>query len=161
MTRLPPALPVRHAAVATACTMLAAACATPPPAPTNAELARQVAATERAFARTMADRDHAAFTTFLADETVFFTGPASLRGKAAVAAAWKRFYERPQAPFAWEPDQVEVLDSGTLAISSGPVRDPAGKTIATFTSIWRLEAPGTWRIVFDKGNDVCDCPKAP
>ena len=161
MTRLPPALPVRHAAVATACTMLAAACATPPPAPTNAELARQVAATERAFARTMADRDHAAFTTFLADETVFFTGPAPLRGKAAVAAAWKRFYERPQAPFAWEPDQVEVLDSGTLAISSGPVRDPAGKTIATFTSIWRLEAPGTWRIVYDKGNDVCDCPKAP
>ena len=34
-----------------------------------------------------------------------------------------------------------------------------GKPVATFTSIWRLEAPGTWRIVFDKGNDVCDCAK--
>ena len=33
--------------------------------------------------------------------------------------------------------------------------------VATFTSVWRLEAPGTWRIVFDKGNDVCDCaPKS-
>jgi len=24
-----------------------------------------------------------------------------------------------------------------------------------------MEAPGVWRIVFDKGNEVCDCPKAP
>ena len=92
---------------------------------------------------------------------MFFTGPKPLHGKDAVAAAWKRFYERPQAPFSWEPETVEVLASGTLAISSGPVRDPSGKLFATFTSIWRLEAPGVWRVVFDKGNDVCDCPKAP
>lgn len=26
-----------------------------------------------------------------------------------------------EAPFSWEPAQVEVLDSGTLALSSGPV----------------------------------------
>lgn len=53
-----------------------------------------------------------------------------------------------------------MLDSGTLALSSGPVYDPAGRNFATFTSIWRLEAPGVWRIVFDKGNENCDC-KAP
>ena len=47
------------------------------------------------------------------------------------------------------------------ASSSGPVFDPSGKQIATFSSIWRLEAPGVWRIIFDKGNDVCDCAKAP
>ena len=52
-----------------------------------------------------------------------------------------------------------MLDSGNLALSSGPVRDPNGKLFATFTSIWRQEAPGTWRIIFDKGNEVCDCPK--
>jgi len=157
----PTALLTRRAATAAACIVLCAACATPAPAPSNADLARQVAATERAFARTMADRDHAAFATFVADEAVFFTGPAPLRGKAAVAAGWKRFYERPQAPFSWEPDKVEVLDSGTLAISSGPVRDPSGKLVATFTSVWRQEAPGVWRVVFDKGNDACDCPQAP
>ncbi len=55
----------------------------------------------------------------------------------------------------------EALSSGTgnLALSAGPVRDSQGKLIATFTSIWRWEGPGTWRIVFDKGNDVCDCAK--
>jgi len=117
---------------------------------------RQVAATERAFAKTMADRDHAAFTRCLSRETVFFITAPPLRGAEAVAAWWKRFFETPQAPFSGEPDTVEVLDSGTLALSSGPVRDQSGKVVSTFTSIWRLEAPGTWRIVFDKGNRVCD-----
>lgn len=116
---------------------------------------RQVAATERAFAKTMADRDLAAFTSFLSKETVFFSGPEPLRGAERVAAWWKRFYETPQAPFSWEPEQVEVLESGTLALSSGPVRDPGGQIVSTFTSIWRLEAPNTWRIIFDKGNRVC------
>lgn len=125
--------------------------ATPP----VAELAAEVAATERAFARTMAERDHAAFTGFLAEDTVFFTGPEPLRGKGAVAAGWQRYFDSPAAPFSWEPEQVQALDSGTLALSSGPVRDPDGRVIGSFTSIWRREAPGVWRIVFDKGNPAC------
>jgi ketosteroid isomerase-like protein len=130
-------------------------CAAAGARPDPAELKRQVADTERAFAATMAQRDHAAFTSFLADETVFFSGKGPLRGKAAVAEAWKRFYEGPQAPFSWKPTEVEVLDSGTLAISSGPVYDPGGKVVGVFNSIWRLEAPGQWRIIFDRGGCPC------
>lgn len=114
-------------------------------------LTRQVADTERAFARSMAERDHAAFTKHLSEQAVFFSGPKVLQGRAAVAAAWKRFFEAKDAPFSWEPDRVVVLTDGTLAHSTGPVRDPDGKPIARFNSVWRLEAPGTWRIVFDKG----------
>lgn len=134
--------------------LLLAACAARPAA-APAELRQQVAETERAFARTMAQRDHAAFSAFLADEAVFFARDHALRGKAAVAQAWQRYFEGPVAPFSWDPAQVEVLDSGTLALSSGPVLDPQGRPIGAFTSIWRLEAPGRWRIVFDKGCDVC------
>jgi ketosteroid isomerase-like protein len=144
---------------------IVAGCATTPwPAtgPTarqdRAELERAVRDTERAFAATMADRDHAAFMRFLSAETVFFAGSRALRGRDAVASAWKPFYEGPVAPFSWAPETVEVLDSGQLALSSGPVHDPAGKRIASFTSIWRQEAPGVWRIVFDKG---CACSDAP
>ena len=129
--------------------------------PSTAELQKQVADTERAFAKTMADRDLAAFTSFLSPETVFFSGPTPLHGPAEVTAFWKRFYEKPEAPFSWRPETVEVLESGNLALSSGPVFDPSGKKFATFTSIWRLEAPGVWRIVFDKGNPECDCEKKP
>jgi ketosteroid isomerase-like protein len=125
----------------------------------SADLVQHVMATERAFAKTMAQRDHAAFSSFLSEEAVFFSDPVPLRGKQAVAQAWKRLYEKPEAPFSWEPEQVQVLDSGTLALSTGPVRNAKGELIATFTSIWRQEQPGVWRIVFDKGNDVCPCAK--
>jgi ketosteroid isomerase-like protein len=138
---------------------LVTGCTTVTTRPSNADLQRQVADTERAFAKTMADRNPTAFASFLADDAIFFTSTKALRGKSAVVDAWKRFYESPTAPFSWQPETVEVLDSGNLALSSGPVRDPDGKLAATFTSIWRLEAPGTWRIIFDKGNEVCDCPK--
>lgn len=136
--------------------------ATAAPAPTDALAVAQaeVMAAERAFARTMADRDHAAFAGFLAEETVFFSGEQATRGRAAVAASWARLYAGAEAPFSWEPDQVQVLDSGTLALSTGPVRDPSGKVVARFNSIWRREAPGVWKVVFDKGSPVC-APKAP
>ena len=120
-------------------------------AETAVELAAQVRAAEAGFARSMADRDHAAFVGYLADEAVFFSERGVLRGRNAVAAAWKAYYERPEAPFSWQPESVEVLDSGTLAHSSGPVFAPDGRRIATFNSVWRREADGRWRIVFDKG----------
>ena len=148
-------------AVAAASATLVAGCAVTPPRSSTAESQKQVADTERAFAKTMADRDHAAFVTFLSTETIFSNGNQALRGRRQVADAWKPFYVKPDAPFSWKPETVEVLESGTLALSSGPVFDPKGKQFATFTSIWRMEAPGTWRIIFDKGNEVCDCAKAP
>ncbi|OLC43512.1 MAG: DUF4440 domain-containing protein [Acidobacteria bacterium 13_1_40CM_65_14] len=122
-----------------------------------ATLADQVRDTERAFAKTMADRDHAAFISFLSDEAVFMSEGEALRGKAAIASGWKRFYDGPRAPFSWDPDRVEVLDSGALALSSGPVRDPNGKRVGTFNSVWRREPGGAWKIVFDKGCPPCDC----
>ena len=137
---------------------LMTACAAPAPRdPSRAE--REVADTERAFAKTMADRNHLAFKSFLADDTIFFSGPTPFRGKQRVADAWQRYFEKPEAPFSWQPEQVQVLESGELALSTGPVRDPTGKLFATFTSIWRREALGQWRIIFDKGNDICDCAK--
>jgi len=122
------------------------------------QLRQQVEDTERAFAQTMADRDFPAFTSFLSDEAVFFSGDTPLRGKQAVIDAWQPFFEGPDAPFSWAPERVVVLDSGGLALSSGPVRNPAGKRVATFNSIWRLEPDGKWQIVFDKGST--DCPAA-
>jgi len=143
-----------------AATLVLAGCAATQPQLVKGTAAReQVAATERAFARTMADRDLKAFGSFLADETVFFSGPKPLHGKQAVIDFWKRFYERPQAPFSWEPTVVEVVESGALAYSSGPVRDPQGKLVACFSSIWRQEAPGVWKVVFDRGTGPQECDK--
>ena len=67
----------------------------------------------------------------------------------------------PDAPFSWRPEVVQVLDSGTLALTSGPVRDPTGRRTGTFNSIWRREPNDQWRVVFDKGcPPPCDCQPA-
>ena len=116
-----------------------------------AALTRQVFVAESSFAATMAARDSAAFARFIAPDAVFFGQKEVLRGKAAVVERWSRFFAGPAAPFSWRPEQVEVLDSGTLALSTGPVLDPDGRRVGTFSSVWRREADGAWLVVFDKG----------
>ena len=117
----------------------------------------QVRATEAAFAKTLADRDFPAFRRYLAPDAVFLTDAAPLRGSEAVATYWHAFFTAPQAPFAWRPDTVAVLSSGSLALTSGPVLDAHGQALGRFNSIWRRARDGRWQIVFDKGEDPCHC----
>lgn len=137
-------------------TALSTGCGTQAALPDRDALVRQVTAAETAFAKTMADRDHAAFLAFVADEAVFIDAGQALRGRVAVGEHWKRLFVGPTAPFSWRPDLVEVLPSGTLALSTGPVSAANGKLVARFQSTWRLEADGRWRVVFDNGAEVCD-----
>ena len=129
-------------------------------AETNAELKEQVRRTEIAFAKTLADRDSVAFASFISDEAVFFANSGVSRGASRVAEAWKAYFQGPRAPFSWEPEKVEVLDSGKLAMTSGPVRDPFGARIGTFNSVWRRESKGKWKIVLDNGCPACNCSAA-
>ena len=115
---------------------------------------KQVIATEQAFAKTMANRDFKAFMTFLSTDAVFFSGSTVKHGPAEVAVQWQPYFEGRKAPFSWAPDHVEVLASGKLALSTGPVYVD-GKIVGRFNSIWRLEDENAWRIVFDKGEAVC------
>ena len=114
--------------------------------------AREVWEREVAFARTMADRDLDAFASFLSDEAVFFAGARPLRGRAAILEAWAPFFQGPDAPFSWAPDLVEVLASGDLALTSGTVTSPSGEAAGRFNTVWRQDADGVWRVVFDKGS---------
>jgi ketosteroid isomerase-like protein len=120
----------------------------------TAAAVKQVIATEQAFAKTMADRDFKAFIMFLSPDAVFFSGSAVRHGPAEVAGQWQPYFEGHKAPFSWAPDHVEVLASGNLALSTGPVYEE-GKIVGRFNSIWRLEPGNAWRIVFDKGEAVC------
>ena len=96
--------------------------AVPVAAQSHPARAREVFAAESAFARTMAARDLEAFGTYVAFDAIFFSRTGPLRGRAAVIAGWQAFFEGPEPPFSWTPETVEVLSSGTLAHSSGPVR---------------------------------------
>jgi ketosteroid isomerase-like protein len=126
-----------------------------------AALTRQVFAAESSFAATMANRDSSAFAAFIAPEAIFFGEKSVMRGKSAVVDGWRRLFAGPTPPFSWKPETVEVLASGTLAHSSGPVHDAKGRQIGTFNSIWRREPGGAWLVVFDKGCPVCNCEPGP
>src|SRR5665213_1676006 len=81
----------------------------------------EVIASEHAFAKTMADRNFKAFTVFVSGEAIFFSGNSVEHGSGAIAAAWRPYFNGPTAPFSWVPDNVQVLPSGKLALSTGPV----------------------------------------
>jgi ketosteroid isomerase-like protein len=147
----------RTLALAAAAVALAG-CTTPTPDLTS--LAEQVRASETAFAASLAARDFTAFAGWVADDAVFINGGKPLRGKAAVLAHWARFFERPAAPFSWKPEIIEVLSSGGLAYSEGPVSLPDGRVVARYFSTWRRDAGG-WKIVLDNGVDRCDCAAPP
>ena len=145
----------RRTLLAPAALLLAAGCASMAPPADTVLLRQQVMETERAFAHTMTHRDFTTFLSFLSDEAIFFSGETVSRGAEAIAISWRPYFEGPEAPFSWEPDRVEVLESGSLALSTGPVYDADRKQIGRFNSIWRRESAGTWRIVFDRGSPVC------
>lgn len=107
----------------------------------------------------MSDRDLNRFSGFVAEDAIFFSGTNVLKGKPQVIEGWAEFFKDPTPPFSWAPDQVEVLASGTLALSTGPVKDATGTVIARFNSVWRLEPDGAWRVVFDKGSPPSPGPK--
>jgi ketosteroid isomerase-like protein len=159
MPAVHPATRVRHIACLIGAVSVLGACAgrgVPRPDPVLG--AQEVRSTELAFAKTMADRDFKAFMSHVSGDAVFFDEPRIQRGAAAVSTAWKPFFDGAKAPFSWAPDRVEVLASGDLALSTGPVI-VNDKVVGRFNSIWRLEAPHTWRIVFDKGQPVCEAGK--
>lgn len=85
-----------------------------------------VADAEQAFAATMAARDLDAFAAFLADDAIFLNGDEVLRGHEAIVSAWSRYFTGERAPFSWEPDRFEAVESSV-----------------------------GWRIVFDRGCPVC------
>jgi len=134
-------------------------CASAVPAPgvdDLAKLAGEVRATEIAFAKTLADRDVRKFTGMIAPDVIWLAD-VPLRGPEQVLTRWQKYFDAPRAPFSWAPEIVEVQDGGKLALSTGPVLDPEGKRVGTYTSIWRRESSGEWKIIFDRGCPACDC----
>src|SRR5919202_6443326 len=89
-----------------------------------ADLKHQVCAAESSFAASMAHRDLKAFAQFVSPEAIFFGDTIIMRGKQAVIDRWRRFFAKAKAPFSWEPEVIEVLPSGNLALSTGPVFNP-------------------------------------
>src|SRR6476620_11490491 len=75
-------------------------------APSTAGVKDAVRDAELQFAATMARRDFGGFPNYISDEAIFLGSECNrqvLRGRTAIVAAWKAFFDGPTAPFAWAP----------------------------------------------------------
>ena len=98
----------------------------------------------------MADRDFAAFGRYVAEDCVFFSGSTALRGRDAVLAAWKPFFDGAQRRSRGSPIRSRCSTRASSRCRRGSSKT-RGAVTARFNSIWRRQADGRWLVVFDKG----------
>lgn len=159
-------LRVNTAACALALVALAG-CAQQPPLPATlpaspraaaapAELARTLRRADAAFARSVADRDAAAFRAFLEEEAVFVSGTGLLQGREAIFARWQRFLVEGGPVLRWAPTGGDGAASGDLGWTVGSSRyegkDAAGKPVVAdsrYLTVWRRTGEAPWRVALD------------
>ncbi len=124
----------------------------------------EVRCQEIGFSKAAERRDVDAFVAFI-DDDARFVGRTVRRGPVDISAAWSAFFEDDGPAIKWRPRFVEVLEDGKLALTRGPYRlidrDADGAELerwGTFNSVWRKQADGTWRVVFDAGSPGNDEP---
>ena len=129
------------------------------------EVADKLRAAETAFAASVADHDAERFASFI-DEDAVFLGATALRGRDAIVQAWSVFFAEDGPALTWQPEIVEVRPDG-LGLTRGPYTLTAtamdgteSTTSGLFTSIWRRDEDGSWKVLFDAGCPPCEAAAA-
>jgi ketosteroid isomerase-like protein len=133
-------------------------------APAMGDIADDVRCREVGFSQSVEMKDIAAFQSFI-DADARFVGGTVTRGVADITTAWGVFFSDDAPKMKWRPQIIEVLDDARLALSRGPyrmiVQGPDGTTTerwGTFNSVWRKQDDGSWKVVFDAGNESDEAP---
>jgi ketosteroid isomerase-like protein len=111
----------------------------------------QLVDAELAFSKMAGERGiRDSFLHYLAEDSVILA-PVPMNGKQATR-------DGPADPgvLSWYPDFAGVSGAGDLGYSSGPYQyrtaaDQAPVGFGYFISIWRRQADGEWKVVFDAG----------
>jgi ketosteroid isomerase-like protein len=115
---------------------------------------------EANFAADVAKHGHAAFLTYFAEDGVELVDGGGINTKDAM---------RKQPPWpegttlTWTPVKAEMASSGDLGYTYGNYvftsKNKEGKSVANFgkyTSIWRKQKDGQWKVIVDMGNSSPD-----
>jgi ketosteroid isomerase-like protein len=100
---------------------------------------------------------------------VMIPGAAPLVGAAAIKAGVQQAMNDPDFAYAFASDKVQVASSGDLAVSRGAYTetsdDPAAKTkvttAGTFVTVYKPQADGVWRAVWDISTPGAPAAPAP
>jgi ketosteroid isomerase-like protein len=115
---------------------------------------------EAEFAADVAKHGHEAFLTYFADDGVEVVDGGGFNNKDAM---------RKQPPWpegttlTWTPIKAEMAASGDLGYTYGnyvyTARNKEGKLVTSYgkyTSIWKKQKDGQWKVVVDVGNSSPD-----
>jgi ketosteroid isomerase-like protein len=123
----------------------------------GSDLLRQL---EANFAADVAQHGHDAFLTYFADDGVEVVDGGGFKTKAEMRE------EKPWpegTSLAWTPVKAEMSASGDLGYTYGnyvyTAKNKDGKPVENYgkyTSIWKKQKDGQWRVVVDMGNSSPD-----
>lgn len=145
-------------------------------ASSQGELCQELARTERSFCAEAARIGIAdAFLAFMAEDC-FLPDRLGLSrseykravdGARAKAGASYKPGPSPDVRLTWSPSKVEVSDDGSLGYTWGRYaftsKGKDGKddsSIGIYLTIWRRQADGSWKFVYDGSPQIPDDPKA-
>jgi ketosteroid isomerase-like protein len=128
----------------------------------RAARAEEVRQAELAFAASVMENRPERFAAMLADDAVFVGGGGVTRGREAIVEAWRGYFGENRPWFEWHPEVVELSADGSLGLTRGPwtirTKDEKGAPVeleGLFNSVWRRQADGSWRVLFDAGCSPC------
>ena len=111
------------------------------------------------FARVTAARGAAGFSSFFAPDAVVLPAKAPVvEGLQAIAEGNRKTWAQPGFSLQWKPLKAHMAKSGELGYTYGTYerrRTVDGKTVietGKYTTIWKRQKDGTWKVVLDMGN---------
>jgi ketosteroid isomerase-like protein len=130
------------------------------PAPATADTLRKL---EVEFMKTAAARGSQGYMSYYADDAVELpNGADAIQGKENISKTMG-FLDNKDNQLTWTPVYADISASGDLGYTYGTFefrsKDKDGKpTIGhgKYTSIWKRQKDGSWKVVLDMGNDSPD-----
>ena len=130
--------------------------ATPASPKATADTLKQL---EAEFMKAAAEKGSQGYMSYYADDSVELpNGAAIIPGKANIAKGMG-FLDDKNNRLSWTPVGADISASGDLGYTYGTFefrsRDKEGKPTVEhgkYTSIWKLQLDGTWKVVLDMGN---------
>jgi ketosteroid isomerase-like protein len=122
----------------------------------NADTLRHL---EGEFMKAAADKGSAGYMSYYADNAVEVpNGEAIIQGKVNIAKTMG-FLDDKNNHLTWTPVGADISSSGDLGYTYGTYefssKDKDGKTVVAhgkYTSIWKKQQDGSWKVVLDMGN---------
>jgi ketosteroid isomerase-like protein len=114
---------------------------------------------EAEFMKAAAEKGSQGYMSYYADDSVELpNGGAIIPGKANIAKGMG-FLDDKNNRLSWTPVGADISASGDLGYTYGSYefhsKDKDGKPTVEYgkyTSVWKLQQDGTWKVVLDMGN---------